>query len=154
MPYLGRKVRAGWHFSQLCSTFTSGSVQWYCACIMASGCHIQCMQWLQNTFTIQSPWFMKCENRRPRSILLPTNRYEQKRRWKMKKKTGRKINEWEKATRHLRVAALFPDVLRGSGGQVSLGKLASVVEWCITVVVRIAELLLAHDSVDLCIFVF
>ena len=46
----------------------------------------------------------------------------------MKKKTGRKINEWEKATRHLRVAALFPDVLRGSGGQVSLGKLASVVE--------------------------
>ena len=31
-------------------------------------------------------------------------------------------------SRHLGVAALLPDVLRGRGGQVGLGELASVVE--------------------------
>ena len=81
----------------------------------------------------------------------PLTDMNKKRRWNTKK-TGARWRNVERRSRRLRVAALFPDVLCGRGGQVSLGELASVVEWCIAVVVRIAELLLAHDSVDLCTF--
>ena len=43
-------------------------------------------------------------------------------------KTGARKTKVGRRSRRLRVAALFPNVLCGRGGQVSIGELASVVE--------------------------